>query len=69
MPEMRLLAPHSQTSKAAIIWQITEICLGALFGALTVVGLMIVFLALCIVVRAIGFVLSADFDDTLKLPR
>ena len=52
-----------------MIWQITEICLGALFGALTVVGLMIVFLALCTVVRAIGFVLSADFDDVLKLPR
>jgi hypothetical protein len=30
---------------------------------------MVVFLALCIVVRAIGFALSADFDDVLKLLR
>jgi hypothetical protein len=52
-----------------MMWLITEACLGALFGALTVLGLMIIFLALCVVIRAIAHVLSADFEKMLKLPK
>jgi hypothetical protein len=48
---------------------VAQLCVAALFGALTVLGLMIVFLALCVVMRAIAYVLSCDFDKVLKLPR
>jgi hypothetical protein len=49
-----------------MIFLIAETCIGALLGALTVVGLMIVFLALCVVMRAIAFVLSYDWDKLVK---
>jgi hypothetical protein len=38
-------------------------------GALTVLGLMLLFLCLCLVMRAVAHVLASDFDDVLKLPR
>jgi hypothetical protein len=44
-----------------MIFEIAEVCIAALLGALTVVGLMIVFLALCAVMRGIALVLSYDF--------
>jgi hypothetical protein len=48
---------------------VARLCVAALLGALTVLGLMIVFLALCVVMRAIAHVLSYDFEKILKLPR
>ncbi len=48
---------------------IAEGCLGALLGALTVLALMVLFLALCVVMWAIVHVLSGDFEEVLKLPR
>lgn len=53
----------------ALDTQTAEICIAALLGALTVVGLMVIFLALCIVMRAIAYVLSYDFEEVLKRPR
>jgi hypothetical protein len=44
-------------------------CAGALLGALTVLALMLIFLALCAVMRAIAYVPSYDFEKMLKLPR
>jgi hypothetical protein len=35
-------------------------------GAATAVGLMIVFLALCVVMRAIAFVLSWEFERVIR---
>jgi hypothetical protein len=52
-----------------MILLIVQMCIGALCGAVTVLGLMMVFLALCIVMRAIGYVLSYDFEKVLKRPR
>ncbi len=48
---------------------VAQLCVAALLGALTVLALMIVFLALCVVMRAIAYVLSTDFHKVLKLPR
>jgi hypothetical protein len=48
---------------------VAQLCVAALLGALTVLGLMIVFLAMCVVMRAIAHVLSYDFDELLKLRR
>jgi hypothetical protein len=63
MPEMRPLAPYPQTAtQIHMIGLIAEACVGALLGALTVLGLMVIFLALCVVMRAIGHVLSSDFE-------
>jgi hypothetical protein len=50
------------------LW-VTPLCVAALFGALTVLGLITVFLALCVVMRAIAYTLSSDFAKVLKLPR
>jgi len=52
-----------------MIWFITEACLGAIFAGLTVAGVMIVFLVLCVIMRALAHVLSCDFEDLLKPPR
>ena len=46
--------------------QLTQIYLGALLGALTVLLLMVIFLALCIIMRAVAYVLSSVFDEVLK---
>jgi hypothetical protein len=46
-------------------WNVAQLCVAALLGALTVLGLMIVFLALCVVMRAIAScsrTLRADFE-------
>ena len=48
---------------------IAEICVAAVCGAGTVLGIMVLFLALCMVMRAIAYVLSYDFEKVLKLPR
>jgi hypothetical protein len=50
-----------------MIEQIAEACVGALFGGLTVLCLMLLFLALCVVMKAIAFVLTTELDE-LKLP-
>jgi hypothetical protein len=52
-----------------MIWFIMEACLGVIFAGLTVIGLMIVFLVLCVIMRAVAHVLSCDFNDLLKPPR
>jgi hypothetical protein len=52
-----------------MIETVAQLCVAALLGALTVLGLMIVFLALCVVMRAIAYVLSDAFEWTLRLPR
>lgn len=51
-----------------MIYLIVQMCIGALLGALTVLGLMVVFLALCIVMKAIAYVLSTEANE-LNLPR
>lgn len=48
---------------------VAQCCVAALLGALTVLGLMVLFLALCVVMRAIAHVLSEDFHKVLKLPK
>jgi hypothetical protein len=48
---------------------VAQVCGAALLGALTVLGLMVLFLAVCVIMRAIAFVLSYDFEKVLKLPR
>jgi hypothetical protein len=48
---------------------IADACAGALLGALTVLFLMLIFLALCLVMRGIAKVLSYDFDKIRNLPR
>jgi hypothetical protein len=45
---------------------IAEGCLGALLGALTILTLTIVFLALCFIMKAIAYVLSVDFRKALS---
>jgi len=49
-----------------MIGLITEACLGALLGGLTVLGLMVLLLALMVVMRAIAFVLSTEFEELKK---
>ena len=44
---------------------VAEMCLGALLGALTVLCLMVLFLALCVVCKAIEKVLREIEDFTL----
>jgi hypothetical protein len=53
----------------AFVMQTAEICVAALLGALTVIALMVIFLALCVVMRAFAYVLSYDFEEVLKRPR
>ncbi len=48
-----------------LITQTGEICAAALLGALTVVGIMVVYLALCAVCKQITRVLHDDVDHML----
>ena len=50
-----------------MVWLIVEMCFGALLGVSTVLGLMIVFLALCFVCMAIAKVLWEI--DTFIMPK
>ena len=47
---------------------VAELCVAALLAGLTVLGIMVLFLALCIVMRAIVAVIHADYRE-MKLPR
>jgi hypothetical protein len=49
-----------------MILLIVQMCIGALCGAVTVLGLMVLFLAL---MRGIAYVLSYDFEQILRLRR
>jgi hypothetical protein len=66
-----LASDTSAKAQSDMIVLTATLCLAALLGALTVLGLMVLFLALCVVMRAIGFALSTEFDELkkLKLPR
>jgi hypothetical protein len=46
-----------------------EIGFAAILGGLTVVALMLVFLCLCVVMKAIAYVLSYDLEKVLKLDK
>jgi hypothetical protein len=48
---------------------VAVLCVAPLLAGLTVLGIMVLFLAFCVVMRAIEYVLSYDFKKVLKLPR
>jgi hypothetical protein len=52
-----------------MICDVPEIGFAAILGGLTVVGVMIVFLCLCVVMKAIAYVLSYDLKTVLKLDK
>ena len=52
-----------------MIFLIGQMCVGALCGGVTVLGSMVLFLALSIVMRANAYVLSYDFEKVLKRPQ
>jgi hypothetical protein len=48
---------------------VAELCAAALLTGLTVLGIMALFLASCVVIRAIAYLLSYDFEKMPWLPR
>jgi hypothetical protein len=48
---------------------VAELCAAALLAGLTVFGIMVLFLALCVVMPAIAYLLSYDFENVPRLPR
>jgi hypothetical protein len=48
---------------------VAELCAAALLAGLTVLGITVLFLALCIVRRAIAYLLSYDFEKSAVATR
>jgi hypothetical protein len=48
-----------------IVYEAAELCAAALLGAFTVVGIMVAYLALCAVCKAIARQIDDDLDDIL----